>query len=240
MHIDIEERRLAILCLRYMTFECFDQNISLEAIKEYVSKGCYAFQDYAIVHWVDHLWALLSSLDGSPDRDDNLASSTKDFYEQHHAGLLVNYEVQDKLRGEFRNIKDSAYAEKMLLLLSLAKQARSTDEPLTAFGDLDETIRRSRSVLEEISRSMTQDSKEKLQQYYGNNWYKCPHYTCFYFHEGFPDSTSRDNHVTRHERPFCCTEHGCPSSSVGFRSERELKKHISQYHLNSLGVIPWK
>jgi hypothetical protein len=214
VHIDIEERRLATLCLRYMTFDCFNQDISPEERKEYVSNGYYAFQDYAVVHWVDHLWALLSSPDSSPDLDDDLASSANDFCEMHNLGPLVNYEVQDKLRGEFRKIKDSKYAEKMLLLLSLAKQARSTDEPLTAFDDLDETIRQSRSVLEEMSRSMAQNSKEKLQQYYGNNWYKCPHYTCFYFHEGFLDSTSRDNHVTRHERPLCCTERDCPGSAM--------------------------
>ena len=60
-----ENYRLASLCLEYLVFECFNINLSNQSIRDYVSKGWYAFHDYAIVHWVDHLEHCINAIDNN-------------------------------------------------------------------------------------------------------------------------------------------------------------------------------
>jgi uncharacterized Zn-finger protein len=69
-----------------------------------------------------------------------------------------------------------------------------------------------------------------LHRYYGYNCFKCPRHLCFYFHEGFPDARSRERHLSRHDRPFCCTYDGCSRVQTGFSSEKELKIHLKKNH----------
>jgi hypothetical protein len=109
---------------------------------------------------------------------------------------------------------------------------RSADEQMTALGDLGRIVSKNRSFLEDLHRSTTlrPNIREKLKNYYGINWNKCPRHACFYFYEGFPDATRRDNHVNRHEKPFCCTEPSCSRTYFGFSSEKELKKHMNINH----------
>src|SRR4051794_20622345 len=50
-----EETKLALLCLRYLTFECFEANLGYEGTLGFVKNGSYAFLDYASLHWNHHL-----------------------------------------------------------------------------------------------------------------------------------------------------------------------------------------
>jgi hypothetical protein len=228
MHI--EERRLAILCLKYLTFDCFDSGLSEESMQKFAAKGFYAFQDYAIVHWIDHLEAVMKSLQGSTSQQDDFTISFTEFYEFCGEEALVNYDTQKEYQEQFQHTKDVEYVGEMVQLCSHTRQIRTIDQGLTALGKFGQIVGRSRSILEELSQSMIEVSKEKLQEYYGNNWYKCPHHGCFYFHEGFPDPTRRDFHVDRHEKPFHCAEQSCPRSCLGFGTDKELTKHVAIMH----------
>jgi hypothetical protein len=141
-------------------------------------------------------------------------------------------DVPTELRERCHSVRDSDFAEHMMLLISHSRRSRSSDDQLSALGDLGSIVARTRSILEKLSQptALCVDSRDKLQQYYGLNWIKCPRHNCFYFHEGFHDASRRENHISRHERPFCCTELSCPRIHLGFSTEKELKKHIAIQH----------
>lgn len=78
--------------------------------------------------------------------------------------------------------------------------------------------------------TLAPDLKESLETCYGNNRFKCPRHACFYFHEGFATARHRDQHVIRHERPFCCSHDGCSRMQTGFSNENELNVHLRRSH----------
>ncbi|TGO44699.1 hypothetical protein BCON_0473g00060 [Botryotinia convoluta] len=95
--IILEEQKLAVMCLRYLLFQCFDPTTPDNQIHRYVNEGYYAFQEYAIVYWVDHLESLVEQL--SPSDLENseqcdLGSAIAEFYEI--------FEVQSTKRSDTR------------------------------------------------------------------------------------------------------------------------------------------
>jgi hypothetical protein len=127
-----------------------------------------------------------------------------------------------------------------LLLVSYTRTSRAKQERIDGLGDLGQVITKNRSILEGLrtSKSLDLATKSKLEQYYGTLWHKCPRHACIYFHEGFLDETRRDNHVSRHEKPFFCTESSCSRSHYGFSTEKELKKHINVQHPDPSALFP--
>jgi len=230
VQMHIEDRRLATLCMKYLTFECFDSGLSEESMQEFAAKGIYAFQDYAIVHWIDHLEAVIKSPQGFTYQEDDLAVSFTEFYESCRDETLVEYDTQQEYPVHSQHTNDSKDIKEMVQLCNYARKIRNIDQGLTALGRFGQIVRRSRSILEELSQSMIGASKEKIQEYYGNNCYRCPYHGCFYFHEGFPGPTRRDAHVDDHESPFYCTEESCPRSHSGFGTDIELSKHVAIMH----------
>jgi len=94
-------------------------------------------------------------------------------------------------------------------------------------------IAASRAILEDNadSRMLQSDVLTELVSFYGQNWYKCPKATCFYFHEGFRDAKTRSFHVARHEKPFRCTFQNCEVGfRLGFPKLKDLEKHMKIYH----------
>ena len=228
-----EEYKLTMLCLRYLNFDCFDPDLPQETLEGYLMKGYYAFQDYAVLHWVDHLEASLDYLQTDVPADpDDIGSAIIDFYDAYIPREVSGVGPPQELRDRFDRIKDVKYFEKLILLLSHTRKFRASEEQLLALGDLGDSISKSRSLLEDLScqRSLTEDEKTRLERYYGLSWYKCPRHACFHFHEGFPDATRRDNHVNRHEKPYCCAEPSCLRKYLGFSKEKDLKKHMAIDH----------
>jgi hypothetical protein len=233
VQISREEYKLTMLCLQYLILECFDIELSAENTRMFLLKGYYAFQDYAVLHWVDHLDALVQFLH-SKDLGDvqELDTAIKDFHDAYGAADYGIEDIPEDVRKRCHLLKDVDYYDNLMLLLGYTRKIRSSDEQITALGDLGKIVSKNRAALEDLhaSDTNTSNSKEKLNQYYGPNWNKCPRHACFYFHEGFPDATRRDSHVSRHEKPFRCTEPSCPRIHLGFSTEKELKKHMTINH----------
>ena len=118
---------------------------------------------------------------------------------------------------------------------------RSEQEDLLALGDMGTTLARVRSHFESMVQSggLTTTEKQSLEGYYGGNWFKCPRHLCFYFHEGFPTAKNRDQHLNRHDLPFCCSHEGCSRAQTGFSTEKELKAHIKKSHPD-LQSLSWR
>ncbi|TVY27111.1 Vegetative incompatibility protein HET-E-1 [Lachnellula hyalina] len=233
VEIHVEEYRLAVLCMKYLTFDCFDPDAPEERVKEYLMNGSYAFQDYSVLHWVDHLEEVLRFLEMSNISKFNLLGpAVNEFYDTCSVGGLETDEIPQELRERGKSIKDTDFVDNLLHLLNHTRKSRAADDQLSGLGDFGKVINRNRQLLEGLNRSMnlTTVSRQQLEKYYGNNWNKCPRQKCFYFHEGFPDTIRLNNHVSRHEKPFCCTEFSCPRIHLGFSTERELKRHMTLQH----------
>ena len=217
--ISSQEANIASFCLRYLTFECFNKNLAEKEIKDFLLKGYYAFQDYAVAHWIDHLAPTVSGAlqKGSSDSY-NLSEYVRAFLQQHTVRLAVRVEDLDFVK----TIEAWAY---------LARDRKSIEEHL----DLEHGIRRIRQVLEEFVGHLSLDDcrRDSLAWFYGSDWFKCPRPWCDWFHEGFDKKAARDRHVRQHERPFCCTFGGCPAATLGYQSESELKRHLHDSHLTA-------
>ena len=231
-----EEHKLAILCLQYLLFDCFDPCLSEETIKEYMTKGYYAFEDYAILHWVDHLEASILYL---PYTDD-IGSAINNFQDAYGSDDASHEDITEELRDKCKHIKDADFYENLLLLVSNTRKLRAKEEKIDALGEFGEIITKNRAILEGLRTSEDLDlaTRNKLEQYYGTHWHKCPRHACSYFHEGFPEGARRDNHVSRHEKPFFCSESSCSRSHYGFSTEKELKKHINVNHPDPSALFP--
>ncbi|RQM06601.1 hypothetical protein DH86_00001229, partial [Scytalidium sp. 3C] len=59
------ECSLAALCMQYLTFECFDEEIDPRKLRELALDGHFIFQDYAISQWFLHLYTII---DFGPNR----------------------------------------------------------------------------------------------------------------------------------------------------------------------------
>jgi hypothetical protein len=235
------ETELATLCMQYLTFGCFEDDISEDDLLAFVNSGSYAFLDYASLHWFHHLdsvFAHLKSTDLANSTD--LGAAVSEFFERYEPGPLQAPKTQKEYMDRCPAIQDAEFYELVILLLTHAKSSRIAEEKLEALGSLGKTIIRIRTTLEELGKGidprpnssclLADCTKQNLTQFYGHKWYKCTRHACYYFHEGFPSRKSLIQHTDRHEKPFCCTEMGCTRMYIGWATEKELKKHMSQYH----------
>jgi hypothetical protein len=228
-----EERKLALLCMRYLTFDCFSGDLSYDDMLRYLKDGSYSFLDYASLHWNHHLETALDSF-----KCEDLCHSAEfgialnEFFEVYEPGEMKQDKWHKDLTQRCSAIETAQCYESLMLLLSHARASRVAEEQLKALGALGTIIVKVREMLGELGSSPTQDpsTKQHLTQFYGENWYKCSRHACFYFHEGFPNNRGLSQHTNRHEKPFCCTEMGCTRMYIGWSTEKELKKHMRQYH----------
>src|SRR2546423_11937708 len=82
--VSLQEANIASFCLRYLTFECFNKNLAEEEIQDFLLKGYYAFGDYAVAHWIDHLTATGSgALQKRVSDAPNLSARVRPFLQRH-------------------------------------------------------------------------------------------------------------------------------------------------------------
>lgn len=98
--------------------------------------------------------------------------------------------------------------------------------------DIPDIIARIRTILEDTvcGESWDEDDRELFAFYYGEAIYKCPRISCSYFHRGFTSGKEREAHIRKHTLPYSCSYPGCLRVAVGFSSQSELQRHISQTH----------
>lgn len=236
-----EERKLAILCLQYLLFDCFDSTLPEEKVREHIIQGDYAFQEYSVLHWVDHLEASLPYLPSeAPEEDSTITSAINEFEEAYGSTNMGVKDVSEQLKERCQHIENANYFSSLVLLLEHTRKHRGKEETIAGLGDLGTSINKNRSILENLLPPGSSDPTLKLQleQYYGSRWYKCPRHACPYFYTGFLDSATRDSHLVRHDKPYLCTLPSCPRIYLGFSTEKELKKHIRVNHPDPAALFP--
>ncbi|KAF8462703.1 hypothetical protein BDZ91DRAFT_327772 [Kalaharituber pfeilii] len=238
------ETNLAHLCVTYLTFDCFNSTLTDEDLRRFLIEGYFSFQDYAMLYWLDHIETYSSQLSHSLEKTREIACSLKDFLERHLNTQAANWEKIQINEGTKHNFKCfQGYPDVYQALSQLASgaaQIRTTNQlekigslgPFTlGFLHLQGHITKVRLELEKVFKSLsTKNEKSNLEEAYGMHLFKCSRPTCAYFTQGFKTQEDRDRHESRHERPFFCTERGCPIADFGCCTLRELNAHIKKTH----------
>jgi hypothetical protein len=210
-------------------------------MRQMILDGHFAFQDYAIAKWFNHVNAWVGSgarfLEEAIDQPSQLKSISEamdDFMAQHdeddwaiglvedckiNCSVFENYPFYDSLVELTSHIytfqKKGFEARHKISIKSLAK-----------------ALERNRKLLEEFPKTYpSPDEKAMYNTFYDEERrFKCTRITCRYFSEGFKDEKTRKRHVNIHDRPFQCEVPDCLGADMGFANTKDLEKHTRAFH----------
>ncbi|KAJ4353074.1 hypothetical protein N0V95_003669 [Ascochyta clinopodiicola] len=216
VHAPSIECELAALCLRYLTFPCFDMNevSDQQELKELVLEGHLTFQDYAVAKWFHHVNAFVSSgpefMHESPSRDtylDDMSAALEDFMLKYNDVDWVQ-NIVDVCKAKCSVFQGLPMHDRLVQLTShiFTVQQRGFDaRHEVSIKSLAAVLERNRKLLEELPSSKLFDNNDldKYRQFYDHErLFKCTKITCRYFSEGFKDAKARRKHVNIHEQAY--------------------------------------
>ncbi|KAI0123678.1 hypothetical protein BJ170DRAFT_640053 [Xylariales sp. AK1849] len=223
---------LTVLTMAYLGYPYMDRQKTKDEIEAPLLRGCYAFYEYAVVCWMLHLQA---AMDESKDAElGDLFETIETFIELHWSESARKIIVAKSVQEKMSTLSELKSYDKILQVVAWSRkqldrdgQGPQDDEAL----DLVQVTTNIRSTLEGVAqKGLDGNQRLMLEEYYGAKWFKCHRINCHYFHEGFSDLTQRENHISRHERPFICIVDDCHMSTFGCTTEDALKKHLFEYH----------
>lgn len=247
IHEPSVECDLAALCLRYLTFPCFQHNediVNTHQLRQLALEGQLAFQDYAVAKWFHHVNAFVDSGKELLKIEFEIRHSLSELPEQRSpleeiAIALENFisqysdeewddpkNIVDDCKENCKIFEDQDFYDDLVAVTSHIYKFQKKGfnaRHIVSIKGLANALERNRSLLEDISL----DSQEKttFEQFYDNERkFKCPKITCMYFSEGFKDAKIRKKHVNIHERPFQCEVLDCLGAEYGFTSSNDLEK----------------
>lgn len=233
------ECNLTALCLQYLTFECFEKDISEEKLYKFTFQGYFAFQDYAIAKWFHHFSAMVDTGQNLLSRNPDVLTALEeikivlDEFTGHYDEIFQE-PVVGKSREACETFKNCGFYENLLHLwnhIYRHEQEGSEARNKVSIEALGDALDQNRKFIEKLTKlKLNSEQKRDLDSFYGENRYKCSKLTCYYFHEGFKDKTKRDRHLNRHDRPFHCAFPDCSLVDFGFASNRELESHARTFH----------
>lgn len=232
------EHSMTILCLHYLSFECFEETRDPDMLPDLLQEGYFAFQDYAIAHWPDHLLAFFETSADAAHGKSIVEHETSDAFLLFANRFYADLSALPVDQNSFPDCDRFQSFDCFPIMISLWRHAKSfkglfddrRDE--VSLPSLGRNLKRNRAILEGFLESVTKSGSElaTLRIFYGDHWYKCSKLSCYYFHEGFATRSVRQAHYDRHDRPFRCEEEDCPSATIGFGSLKELGKHKRNMH----------
>ncbi|KAH0537608.1 hypothetical protein FGG08_005600 [Glutinoglossum americanum] len=241
---DAEEFNLTCLCLGYMNLPCFDMGIPDTDIRSAFLQGHYAFTDYAIAYWSEHLERCVQG--GQLDNLTSfgtLAGILRVFLSTHHTDTGGRPSTSKAPQQMFQRFSMEDFFRKLIDAVNYASQMKVNSKEVhqTHSLDLADQIARMRSIMEKMAGRSDPKQKHRLHTLYGPNLFKCSRMPCKYFYEGFPSSQERDRHFEKHQRMYFCTYPGCHIALIGFQSGKDLEKHETEYHqkIEDGSTFPW-
>lgn len=233
---------LASLCLRYLTFDIFAPSVEEESLKRSVRSGDFSLQDYAVAKWMDHVQTIVTNKSMIPLQEGKDTSAVlreveiaiEEFASRYESAILES-EMTKRAEEDCETFQDFSYYENLLNIWNLACQHASRGSLAKndiSIKELGVAVARNREILERITAETSPHSADNVQldNFYGDRRFKCPKVTCYYFHEGFKDRTTRDKHISRHDRPFICSFPDCSIVEFGFSSNKDLERHRRFFH----------
>ncbi|KAK8008160.1 Zinc finger- C2H2 [Apiospora marii] len=227
-----EEINLANLCVDYLNLPAFINPPTAEG----VLNGDYSVMDYAVLFWLRHLesGASLINVEGDDEPMGQLAESLGVFIEQHWNNPTNILPLAKRHSDKLQHFRTKPYYERLETVVA------STRKQLKQFGNLspreialnlDGMVRNVRHVLEKIvSDELEPMNQIILKARYGTNLFKCPQFSCQFFTLGFASAAERDEHISKHERPFRCSYEKCFGHTFGFSSYGQRDKHMREHH----------
>jgi hypothetical protein len=198
-------------------------------------EGQFAFQDYAVAKWFQHVNAFVEfgkELLDNYERDEELirgmSQAIDSFMDQYHE---EDFHKDDKIVAECReNCKSFAEQEFYKDLVALTSHIYTFQKKgfearhKVSIKSLEDALNRNRKLMEDTVSKLKGAELETFKQFYDNERpYKCTKITCMYFSEGFKDAKSKKRHVNIHDRPFQCEVHDCLGAE-GFANSKDLEK----------------
>jgi hypothetical protein len=237
-HIDLvqEELKLACLCIDYLNLPAFVGQPNLAR----VLNGEYAFMDYAVIYWLRHVEAgvTLYKTDTSDVTADeplmrNLQESLEVFVEQHWTAPRTRLTLAKRHSDKLQSFRSShLYHQIEQAVASTRQQLKQFTAREQCALDLGDVVEKVRRVLEQTWYNSTTDAgtQQQFKEKYGDDFFKCPRFSCQFFRAGFPTAEKRNRHTDRHNRPFRCADESCTGYLFGFMSAAERDKHIRDSH----------
>ena len=218
---------IAKTCLHYLSFPCFDINLTDEEVSTFLKQGYYSFQDFAIAHWADYLCSCTKlETSSSPEEFNSLSSVLKKLMRRY-------FIVESQIGADFEH-RSMYNGDGPSRVLHQLEALRPTKQGLPNIKLLEEQLQRRRSIFETLITMLSPSDPHRsdLIIYYGDveGWFKCPKVHCYAFSEGFISADARDHHHNKHLRPYLCLYSVCIYATLGFATSYELKRHNSSAH----------
>jgi hypothetical protein len=219
-----------------LTFECFDDEIDSNELQLLARNGFLSFQDYATAKWLQHIRAIIKRPTaqfpadaGSQIALEELEIGLDEFFSRYSQELTQNT-ISKEVREDCEPFKAYPFYGSLINVWNHIYQHEMKGPDARqelSLEPLNKSLLRNRAILETIPSS---SDREIIIMFHGDKHFKCPRPTCFYFHEGFKEARSRDQHINRHDRPFNCAFPDCSIAEFGFSSNKDLEKHEKLFH----------
>jgi ankyrin repeat protein len=236
---------LTTVCFSYLSLAHFDASLQPDAIKGHIMQGQYAFSDYTLAHWLNHLESTINELHTSSQIDtssdlDTLAEETHQFLRRHfskptESRVSATFMKRFKSFEPFRsyNLADDLAQAAYTWSSRISQQSKDRDDDLDGidFMGLETSISSLRTALDSLGQSEVNTAKfNDLQRFHGTKLFKCAATGCRFFHEGFRSLAEKRSHQDRHKNVYVCNFDGCPKSLFGFPKLHSLRNHILEAH----------
>lgn len=236
---------LTTICFSYLSLPHFDASLQPDAIKGHIMQGRYAFSDYALAHWLDHLESTINELHTSSQIDtsselDTLAEETHQFLRRHFskpteslvpAAFMKRFKSFEPFRSY--NLADDLTQAAYTWSSRISQQNKVKDNDLDGADllSLETSISSLRTALDSLGQSEANTAKSNdLHRFHGAKLFKCAATGCRFFHEGFRSLAEKNSHQARHKNAYVCNFDGCPKSLFGFPKLDSLRTHIIEAH----------
>jgi hypothetical protein len=218
-----------------LTFECFDDEIDSDDLRFFTTTGFLSFQDYAAAKWLQHIRAIIKRSTAQFSKDDESQTALQELelglneFSSRYEQEITQHPIPKEVEEDCEPFKAYSFHTSLVYVWNHVYQHEIKGHEARkeiSLQSLSKSLLRNRAVLE----SLPSTSSEAITIFYGDKHFKCPRSTCFYFHEGFKDARSRDQHINRHDRPFNCAFPDCSIAEFGFSSNKDLEKHKKLFH----------
>jgi hypothetical protein len=186
VHKPSVECELAVLCLQYLTFPCFDTDCDEEDLLEYALQGHLGFQDYAAAHWFHHVYTFiengqkfLDEANASEQHLDNLSTALFEFMDRYRdddwkpiTGDPAYHEDDwssrlSKFKDYCEVFRPYTFYETLLELSDCTANVHQQFQTITTKG-ITASLSRNRKFLTELPAKLGSKEKATYALYYSN------------------------------------------------------------------------
>lgn len=244
------------MCLRYLSLDCFKENISEVERNLYALQGYYSFQDYAAANWIKHIEIIIKDCSGlisDSNWEVKFDQALKEFIgaypsimeslspaiespEQSQQSLSQSqtiHEVDSPVDQCLPFQKYRFHAKLLSVWTHIRNNQRAKFDGRNSLSipQLENVIiKLNRDVIEKLQPNTPTHNNDTIKDYYGQKLFKCSRPLCEFFYIGFLTAKDREHHTNRHDRPFPCPIEGCTQGPFGFASNKDRERHVRHYH----------